>query len=489
LQAYAPQSGRIFGILKQMQEEFEANLSEAQKQELKAQEEFGQLKGAAGERVSASTVALDELEADFGSNVKALSDAKEDLAATRDARGADVSFLSDLRLKCQALDGDWRQRSTARSGEIEAVAEAVAILAEDDARDLFHKKLGSSAASLLQRTASGGARKAVRAKAAALLLKAAAGLRRQEPDVSSLYKAWRSSDDKPHDRLAAMAVRVQLDAFTKVKKAIDDMVAELKQQQQEEVKHKEVCTAELGDNEKMTYETKETLQDIEDKIGALEALIQKKTEGIAAAKEEIARMEVEVKKAGEVREAENKDFQEEVTDQRAMQNILKKAMARLRMVYKQREAFEQQGEDPAPPAQFQPYKQNAGSKPVISLMEAIVRDSASVEADAVAAEQEAQEAYELMVADSNESIKRLQESIEERSEAKAAAEVEKEETEANHQNTKTRLEDLEAYAGDLHQQCDFLLKNFDARQAARLQEVEALQGAKALLSGMSADDD
>merc|ERR1719265_2323820 len=34
--SYAPQSSQIFGILKQMEEEFEANLSEAQKNEMKA---------------------------------------------------------------------------------------------------------------------------------------------------------------------------------------------------------------------------------------------------------------------------------------------------------------------------------------------------------------------------------------------------------------------------------------------------------------------
>mmetsp|Transcript_79508 Transcript_79508/g.192642 ORF Transcript_79508/g.192642 Transcript_79508/m.192642 type:complete len:287 (-) Transcript_79508:125-985(-) len=286
-----------------------------------------------------------------------------------------------------------------------------------------------------------------------------------------------------------MAVRVQLDAFTKVKKAIDDMVVELKQQQEEEVKHKAECNTELKDNDKMTYETKEALQDVTDKIGSLDESIQKLTEAIATAKEDIARMEVEIKKAGEVREQENKEFQQEVSDQRAVQNLLKKAMARLRMVYKQQEALAQEAEEPAPPAQFQPYKQNAGSTPVISMIEAIVKDSESVEADAVAAEQEAQKAYELMVADANESIARLQESIKERGDTKSGAEVEREEAQAHQQSTETKLQDLAAYASDLHQQCDFVLKNFDIRQAGRLQEIEALQGAKALLSGMSADDD
>merc|ERR1719414_126466 len=109
----------------------------------------------------------------------------------------------------------------------------------------------------------------------------------------------------------------------------------------------------------MTAKSEQDLGDIKDKIGSLGATIQKMEEGIMAASEEIKSMEVQIKKASEVREAENTNFQEEVTDQRAMQNILKKAVARMRMVYKKQEAFAQQ--DPEPPAQFQPYKQSAGA--------------------------------------------------------------------------------------------------------------------------------
>ena len=36
-QSYAPQSGQIFGILKQMKETFETNLSNSQKEEMEAQ--------------------------------------------------------------------------------------------------------------------------------------------------------------------------------------------------------------------------------------------------------------------------------------------------------------------------------------------------------------------------------------------------------------------------------------------------------------------
>jgi DNA repair exonuclease SbcCD ATPase subunit len=287
-----------------------------------------------------------------------------------------------------------------------------------------------------------------------------------------------------------MALQVQLDAFTKVKKAIDDMVAELKSQQEEEVKHKAFCTKELNTNEKQTYTTQVEIADLKDKIAALEDTIEKLVKAIAAAKEDIAEMEIELKKASEQREAENKAFQEEVMDQRTMQNILEKAIARLKAVYKKKaEALAQESQSQTPPEQFQPYAQHAGGTKVVSFIEQIVEDSKAVEKELMANEASLQTTYETFANDSTSAIKSLRASIEAKTKTKAATEVEKEEAAQELSNTEDMLESLETYAADLHGQCDFVLKNFDVRQKARLQEIEALQSAKALLSGMQDDDD
>merc|ERR1719183_1692897 len=155
----------------------------------------------------------------------------------------------------------------------------------------------------------------------------------------------------------------------------------------------------------MTYTTKETLADLEDKIAGLQATLEKLTEEIAAAKAEIADMEVAIKKASEDREAENKEFQEEITDQRMMQAILQKALERMAKVYKS--ALVQQ----EPPVKFQPYSQNAGSSPVMGLIEQIIGDSKSVEGDAIEGESQSQKAYEEFVQNSNDSIQALNNSI------------------------------------------------------------------------------
>merc|ERR1719238_792485 len=133
--------------------------------------------------------------------------------------------------------------------------------------------------------------------------------------------------------LATLAVTVQLDAFTKVKKAMDDMVAELKVQQEEEVKKNDFCKAELDKNEDTTKEKKYLQEDLEAKVQDLEGTIETLTNDIESLKQTVAENHIQLKRAGEDRAAQNKEFQQVVADQRATVVILNKALARLQKFY------------------------------------------------------------------------------------------------------------------------------------------------------------
>ena len=61
---------------------------------------------------------------------------------------------------------------------------------------------------------------------------------------------------------------------------------------------------------------------------------------------------------------------------------------------------------------------------------------------------------------------------------KAQAEKAKVEAETDLEATKTELEMLANGKADLHKSCDFVMKNFEIRQEARDEEVEALRQAK-----------
>merc|ERR1719359_1951127 len=85
-------------------------------------------------------------------------------------------------------------------------------------------------------------------------------------------------------QLAMVLTSVQLDAFTKVKEVIDKMVAELKQQQADEVTQRDWCIAEL-DKTILTMEAKYDLQaNLLAKIADLEKTIETLTKDIETKK-------------------------------------------------------------------------------------------------------------------------------------------------------------------------------------------------------------
>jgi len=494
--SYSARSGGIYGVMTQMLEEFEAQLSTAQKEEVQAREDFAALKKAKSEQIEIAKERLDDIEGGASENLKALSDAKEDLAMTRKQRSLDVEFLRNLKVTCNDLDKDWERRSATRSAEIQAVSETLAILSEDDSREMVEKSV-----TLLQEHASQGMKTgaaARRSKAAALLRRAA-----QAPDleVDDLLDTWHglqgastvgvargpkaqlSTARGPKAQLSTLALTVQLDSFTKIKQMIDTMVAELKKQQQDEVKFKAYCTKEFNANEKAVYAKNQEKKDIGAKLEKLAILMAKLAEDIAKAKKQIADTQVEIKKASENREGENAEFQTTVADQRATQVILKKALMRLKDFYKKSKGNKLVLDQQEPPVKFNKYKKNSGASPVMGLIEQIVEDSKKLVSEATSAEYKAQKDYEKFVTDSNGLIKELSEAVEAKTMAAATAKGESAEAKGDHESAIGELESLAAYEADLHGECDFVLKNFDIRQKARLQEMEAIQAAKGILSG------
>merc|ERR1719301_366696 len=248
--------------------------------------------------------------------------------------------------------------------------------------------------------------------------------------------------ESPRAQLGMLAVSVQLDAFTKVKEAMDKMVAELKAQQAEEVKLKEFCTTEFNQNEKQTYEKTEEKEDLELEIEKLTALIERLTKEMEEAEKQIADTKLEIKKAGESREKENAEFQTTIADQRATQNILKKALAKLEGFYKKKALLQQKQ---TPPVHFQPMKKNAGSSPVMGLIEQIIEESVAVEEAAITSETTAQADYEKFVKDGNALIDELTAAITEKTAEKATAEADKVQAIADKDAAVAELESLAEY--------------------------------------------
>merc|ERR1712217_912519 len=460
-QSYAPQSGEIFGILRQMKETFEANLSDAQKEEMANQKAYEDLKAAKEAEIAAGQAQIDSKTQELADTDEKLAQAKEDIEDTRNSLAADEKFLMMLKEKCQMTDKEWEERQKTRQLEMEAVSKALATLSGDDAHDLFTRTFNPS---LLQEESQG---QNLRRIQAATLLKAVA-------------------DKHNNPKLATLAYKVRLDAFTRVKKAIDDMIAQLLKEKEDEIKHKDFCVDEFNTNQLQTEKKEREKQDLIAKIEDLELTIKTLTEEIENLKAQIAEMQVQLKRAGENREKENKEFQMTVADQRETQKLLQAALNVLAEFYGKKTAFVQKQQDPVgppPPPGFEAYKKNAASGGVMSMIQQIISDAKAMEAETIRAEEDAQKAYEDFVKETNASIEAKSKEIVNKSELKAKAESELVETKEAKEAVMLELEQLSNYNAELHQSCDFVMKNFDVRQTARDEEVEALKQAKAILSG------
>merc|ERR1711862_210997 len=145
--------------------------------------------------------------------------------------------------------------------------------------------------------------------------------------------------------------------------------------------------------------------------------------------------------------------------------------------------LQQEPAGPPPPAGFETYKKNAASGGVMSMLQQIISDAKAMEAEAIRAEEDSQKAYEDFVKETNGSIEAKSKDIVNKSEEKAKAEADLVEAKEAKEAALLELEQLSNYNAELHQSCDLVLKNFEVRQTARDEEVEALKQAKAILSG------
>merc|ERR1719355_97005 len=118
-------------------------------------------------------------------------------------------------------------------------------------------------------------------------------------------------------------------------------------------------------------------------------------------------------------------------------------------------------------------------------MEGIINEAKAMEAEAIKAEEDAQAAYEEFVTDTNASVEEKSKDITNKMEMKAKAESDKVQGESAKEATMGEIEQLQNEGFDIHKSCDFTLKNFDVRQAAREDEIDALKQAMAMFSGAS----
>jgi len=453
----APASGEIFGILKQMKESFETNLANSQKEETVSQKDYEDLKKAKEDEIAAATDLIGTKTQELATADEKNVQSKESLEDTQNVLAADTEFLSNLKAQCATMDAEYEERVKLRQQEIQACSKALAFLSSDEAHELFSRTLGF----VQVRSAAHSKR---RAQVSKLLVQAA-----QKYKDSNLY---------------TLSVKTRIDAFVEVKKAITEMIDKLVKEKQDEIKLKDFCIEEFNTNEAETEAKARDKGDLTAKVEDLGSSVDTLTKDIETLKADVAELGVQLKRAGEDREKENKEFQIVVADQRATTKLITAALGILKGFYDKAALVQKKAGKAEQPA-FKPMKSNENSGGVMGMMESIIGEAKAMEAEAIRGEADAQTAYETFVKDTNESITEKTKDIINKSDMKAKAESDKVEKEAELEAVMGDLESLANENADLHKSCDFTLKNFDLRQGARDDEIEALKQALNIFSGAS----
>merc|ERR1719310_143357 len=281
-------------MLKQMKETFENNLEQSKSDEATAAKSFQELKVAKSAELKAAIAKAEAKTTELGNTQEANARAKEDLDNTEDALELDTEFLAMLKKKCATLDADWAARSKMRSEEITAVSETIAILTDDEAHDTLTR-----GTTLIQVRSQASRETQLRAQAVKFLKDA--------------------GDKLKSRRIAYLATRMKFDPFGQLRGNIDTMVGALGKEKDDEIHHKDDCVSDLNENDKQTTERNEHKSDVEQEINDLDADVEHLNAEEKCLMQEISDAQIEMKKASENREKENKEFQQTVADQRATQ--------------------------------------------------------------------------------------------------------------------------------------------------------------------------
>jgi septal ring factor EnvC (AmiA/AmiB activator) len=509
-QGYAPSSGQVVGILKTMGDEMSAGLKEATEIENAAIKAYDELMAAKTKEVNALSAAIEAKLKLVGELSVSLSQMKNDLGDTEEALAADKDFLANLEKSCAAKEAEWKVRVQTRTDELAALADAIKMLNDDDALELFKKTLPSASASFMQ----------VQVSTAATRAQALAQLRAVKP---------RGQADKVQLDLIGLALHGKKIGFEKVIGMIDAMVVSLKEEQLDDDNKKEYCSTQfdVSDDTKKALERKKS--DLEAAIASTEEAITTTTEEIKALTDAIKALDKAVAEATEQRKEENEDYKELMASDSAAKELLGIVENRLNKfynpkLYKAPPKRELSAEDrimvnegvtmaptmppggisgtgvtvlaqvsahvqhqkvapPPPPETFGAYTKSEESGGVMKLMNMLVQDLDKEMNEATAEEKDAQADYELLMKDSAAKRTADSKSLTEKESTKASLEGDLEAHKEAHTATSAELAATLEYIASLHTECDWLLKYFDVRKEARASEVDALGKAKAVLSG------
>lgn len=466
--SYAPQSATIQGMLSDMYHTFTNNLQTSTAEEAKAHRNYEDLISTYQEELAKLQETLVKKEAAKTEDEIQLADATQTFADSEDQLKAEISLFDITKESCAEKTEDWSKRSSLRKMELDGVKKALEVLTSDEAKELFAKSIkpgfsGGGASSFIQ---------------VASLTDTATG------DQKALTVLEKRAEESQSFRLAALAADIRMQDhghFDAVIKSIDDLLAQLDEEEKEDIAKVDSCKEEYKDLTSSKNDLDWKIENNKAKVQKHEKAISQKTEAKEVTIESIEDADKQLADMLKERKEGNDAYKKAKDDDEKAIALLRKANQALAKYYEtallQQPDLKLSDKDSAS-------NQTQG---VVSLIDMIITDLTQELAEGKAAEKAAQLAYEKMkqsIEDQKAKLEKkkinLEGQIAEEGTSKTAEEDLQKENEDDLDNTKKT-------EADLKKTCDDAIRLQPERRKKRKIEADGLNQAKEFLAGMSSD--
>jgi len=310
---YAPQSDQITGILKSMEDAFNADLAKDKSAEDDAQKSFDELMATKKQERETLEATQQKQETDHAAKTKSLSESTVTRDDTADQLAADEKFFDNTKEACQVKATQWSVRTRLRTEELNGFQVAVKILSSDAAKGTFKDSIETF-------VQVGAVRKQME----------------RSSDRANAYNQLKALASKFGSRsVAKIAAEVKTGGhFDKVIIMVDEMIELLRKEEQSDIEHRDRCENsqnanknELADLDASIKKTQKNL----DRMGGTKSDLEGEIGGL--------RMEIEATQGDmaellKFRNGEEQDFKKALKDDTDALGLLRKAIAALSSFYK-----------------------------------------------------------------------------------------------------------------------------------------------------------
>merc|ERR1719247_1384090 len=382
------------------------------------------------------------------------------MVETSKAKAADEEYAATLKTECETKATEWAERQKSATEEMAVIEKAKDILTSGvkafvQVKSVSSKKSHDDDDDEDDKTAE-----------------------KRDKIVSFLKNLAQEHHSYALTQMASMA---RSDPFVKIRGLIEDMIAKLLKEAQEEATQKAFCDEEMGKSKKSQEEKQTKIDEYQTRIDKASTTIATLTEEVKTLEAEVAEIDKAQAEATKLRTTENTDYVKASTDFRDSAQAVAKAIEVLKNYYEG--SFVQiSAKTNAKQPDFGAAKGDTAHT-IIAVLEMSEEDFTKLLAEAEAAEDEAASAYTKLT-DENKVSKaaKLADAKGKESEIKSLS-VALEHSKEDHSSVSKELDAVLAYIDKLKPECESKAMSYAERKAAREAEISGLKEALEILSG------